>query len=1120
MLRLILGKAGTGKTAAIIKEIDAAVKARQGDRLLIVPEQYSHEAERELCAVCGDSLSLYGEVFSFTGLARRVMARMGGGAATYLDKGGRLLCMARALGGLKLEIYSAAKRRAEMQAALLSALDELKSACVSPEQLEEAAARAGEGLGDKLRELALIYSAYDAVASNGRADPADRLSILAQQIAQGGVEPSAVVYVDGFVDFTRQEHEVLAALLKQGVQLTVCLTADALDGTNEIYELSRRSARRLMARAEELGQPVVTEYMTDTADKAGQLSFFTDNMFSFSAGDYTGEGGRIELYRAESILAECELAAAKALELVREKGCRWRDIAVAARGFEDYRGQLESTFALYDVPLFTARKSSLLLKPLPSLISGAYEVLQGGWDVDDVTGYIRTGLTGLSPMEADELTDYLYKWQLRAGAWEQPGPWRQHPKGYGAKARETEEQREATAERLEEINALRRRVAEPLMRFRDRAAAAETAQEQAAALAELLAELKLPQTLSARALELEELGKGELAQEYRQLWELVVGALEQSAAILGDTRMNMEEFGTLFTRMLSMYDTGAIPVSLDRVSAGDFDRMRRRSIKHLIVLGCSDDRLPRAGAETGVFSEEERQRLLELDIDIGGGESELWREFSLIYNCLTLPSESLTMSYPLADAEGGQLRASFVLNRAKALFKIDARSAELSDLRLSAPSPALLLAAQALKGGGARARAAADYFRRTAPERLESLKAAAEMDRGQLSPKAVEELYGSRLSLSASRIDKLSACRFAYFCRYGLRAERYEPLGFSPSEMGTFVHYVLEKTVKEVRDQGGFRAVTDEALHALADKYIEEYEHNELGDLKEKSPRFAHLFRRLCGEVHQIVLDTAQELRSSDFEPWEFELNFSETGEDGERRFAPLRLGEGAASLALSGVADRVDVWRKDGKLFLRVVDYKTGKKDFSLPDLWYGMDMQMLLYLMLLEANGEAYYGCPVLPAGVMYLPARDEKVSLDLTKSPDLAEGLRKKALRRKGFVLEDAEIKEAWEHGEDKVYTPMAFKPGGGEDPNAAVTPEGLELITGHIKKLLSGMADRLKAGDISAEPYYRSPDKNACRFCEYSQACQFNDGENGEGYQYRPKMDTAKFWAMLEGERTDE
>lgn len=1105
MLRLITGPAGAGKTSAIMNEIRLAAARGEGGRMLIVPEQYSHEAERELCRRCGDTLSLYAEVFSFTGLARRISSRVGGGAATYLDKGGRLLCMALALKSIapRLKIYAAAARRAELQGMLLSAVDELKAACIDADDLLSVAAAWDDSLGDKLRDLALILSAYDAVAANGRADPSDRLSILSAQIPKSGIGAGTHIYVDGFVDFTRQEQEVLFAMLRAGAALTVCLTVDSLYGDNEIFELSRRAGRALLHEAAECGIETKIESSASSGGKAAPLAFLASHLFSYRSETFSASPDGIVLRYADGMTAECEFAAARAIALVRDGGCRWRDIAVVVRGFEDYRGTLESVFRHYGVPLYTARRSDIFSKPLPALISAAYEIILGGWDVDDVISYMRTGLVGLDSMECDLLAGYLFKWQLRAGAWQREAPWQQHPEGYGKPFDEK------SLACLDAINRLRHSVSKPLLRFARCAQAADTAEGQARALAALFEDLKLPETLSARAGELRANGHEALAAEYTQLWDITVSALEQSAAILGSSPMDAQEFSRLFLLMLSKYDVGSIPVSLDRVTAGDFDRNRRRRIKHLIVLGASDQRLPYAEDSAGVFSDSDRQRLAEASLSLGSGEEgELWREFSLIYNCLTLPSDSLALCCPLMSADGEALRPAFVFNRAKALFALEPQRVDLSDARMAAPAPALSLAAQGLRRPEPRALAAAAYFKQTRPESFAPLAHAAEMARGRLSPAAVEQLYGKRLRLSASRIDKFASCRFAYFCQYGLKAKPSRPARFEPPEIGSFMHSVLEKTAREVKARGGFRAVSDAEIRRITDSAVQTYVAEELNDFREKSPRFVYLFKRLCSDVNRIMADMAEELRLSDFEPLDFELDFSNAQE-----LRPIALGEGEEQLTLTGVADRVDGWLHDGKLYLRVVDYKTGKKKFSLSDVWYGMNLQMLLYLFALGESGEARYGAEIVPAGVMYVPARAALLSVSGRLSAEEAEAGRRNELRRSGLVLDDAALIEAWEHGEDKRYIPLRVSRGKVSAETVA-TAERLGLLQRHIEKELREMAAQLRAGSISADPFYRSQQENACLTCDYYDACHFSDGENGEQSRYMPRLSADKVWTMME------
>ena len=602
MLRLITGKAGSGKTAAINREIRQAVEQRRGGRLLIVPEQYSHEAERELCRTCGDALSLYAEVLSFTGLARRVAADAGGIAAKFLDNGGKALCMAQALKqlGQKLSVFSNAPSRPELQAVLLKALEGMKASCLNSENLLTVAGGCGEVLRKKLTDLAMISDAYDAVLENIGSDPADRLSLLASQIPESMfLTEKSVVYVDGFTDFTAAELAVLKAIMARGADLTVCLTTEGLHSRNEIFSLPRSSGGKLLKAAEDLGVETKEEHSEENPEEEiNPIRIFADQLFSFTERKYDSRD-RIAVLRCDNMHAECEVAAAKILELVRDEGCRWRDISIAVRGFDEYTAVMENVLEEYGIPLFSARRSAVAAKPLPMLLSAAYAVILNGWNPDDILSYLGSGLTGLTVDECDTLASYVDFWSPDENAWKNNAPWRQHPEGYSA------EYTEETETLLAKINILRKKLSAPLLHLQKLSSESTTAADHAEALAAFLEELSLAKRLEERASVYEEGGKRSEAEEYRQLWAVTVGALEQAYHILGQSRMSAEEFSKLFLITLSEYDIGIIPATLDAVTAGDFDRMRRRNIRHLIILGADDARLPAAQEENGIFSEDE-----------------------------------------------------------------------------------------------------------------------------------------------------------------------------------------------------------------------------------------------------------------------------------------------------------------------------------------------------------------------------------------------------------------------------------------------------------------------------------------------------------------------------------
>lgn len=1106
MLKLVLGAAGSGKTSLITNEIQKKVMLREGGIFMLVPEQYSHEAERELCSVCGDKLSLYAEVLSFSRLAVRVFQETGTGGKTPLDKGGRLLCMSLALNEIssRLKLYSSAKNKAELTASLLQTVTELKAACLSSDDLTKAAQGAGTGLSEKLQDLALCLASYDAVLAQGRADPSDRLIRLAETIGQSSVGTEGPIYIDGFTDFTGAELLVIQELLKKNADLTVCLTCDGLYGDYEHFEPSRRAANTLARFAKDFG--IETEIVSPEAapNKAAPLLFFDEKLYSYTSETRENTDGCISIVKSDSLRSECEMAAAKCLELVRDRPCRFRDIAIAVRGYDSYSAALEEAFRLYSVPLFAARRGSILQKPVAALIADAFEVILGGWEADAVLSYMKTGLTGIAQEERDALETYVTMWDIRGSMWTRKKPWSLHPDGFGT------EPTVESAELLARIDAIRRAISSPLVALFESGKKAQTATEQAKALSDFLAALRLPETLENKAQELEKSNHSLLAAEYTQLWEIVRSSLEQTAAILGDTPMTQEQFAKLFLQTLSQYDVSAIPVSLDRVSAGDMDRMRRRNIKHLIILGASDDRLPLLKQGSGILSDEERDELNSLGLSLGGGTDELSRELSLIYNCVTLPSETLTLSYCSQSENGALARPSFLISRAKLLFGLEEKALDLNKIRLAAPEPAFLLAVNGAEDDSPRLAYA--YFLGTDDGRLklEELRHKAEQKRGELSKSAVKILYGEKLSLSPSRTDAYSACRFSYFLRYGLKLEESERAGFEAPELGTFMHYVLENVAGEISKGSGFKSVTPEETDVLVDRYTDLYIADKLGGFEDKFPRFVYLFGRLRPSVRRVVKDMVRELSRSDFAPLDFELGLGVGGD-----LPPVRIENGKSELYIKGIADRVDGCIRDGKLYLRIIDYKTGKKSFSLSDVWYGMGMQMLLYLFALEQEGEKRYGAPIVSAGVLYVPARDTLISAGGDLSDEELEALKAKTRKRSGLILDDSSIIAAMENSESPEYIPVTFKKDGTLSSDSLASSEQLKSLHAHVDKRLLELSKNLSGGKIEASPYYRGEADNACLYCPYGAVCRFD--ERSDKLRYLSKLKPSDFWDRLEGEK---
>ena len=469
-----------------------------------------------------------------------------------------------------------------------------------------------------------------------------------------------------------------------------------------------------------------------------------------------------------------------------------------------------------------------------------------------------------------------------------------------------------------------------------------------------------------------------------------------------------------------------------------------------------------------------------------------------------MPSERLYLSWP-RNRGGGEVRPAAFVDRVRGW--LPGLRVEEPDLRVcpAAPLPALDWAGRNNDAALLRAlEQDPDYARRAG-----RVAAAKDYQRGGLSRAAVDALYGDKVRMSASKMDTMKSCHFAYFMQYGLRAKARKRAGFDAPAVGTFVHYVLEHVLKEAKEAGGIggmdRAAARQCARAVVERYIDE----ELGGLEDQTPRFQYLFRRLCKSVDLIVENVVEELRRSDFQPIAFELGFGERGD-----LPPVELEAAGVKLSISGFVDRVDGWTRNGRLYLRVVDYKTGKKSFSLTDVWHGLEMQMLLYLFTLEGRGKALFGADPEAAGVLYLPARD----LILSGSRSMTEQQRQreidKQLRRSGMLLDDPDLLAAMEHvepgGAPRFLPIRVSKRTGAISGDSLATAEQWGKLRRHVGRILRDIAGEIARGNIDADPWLRGNNRSYCDFCDWADACHFEEGVGRDCYRYLYSVKGKRFW----------
>ena len=1104
MLTLLTGRAKTGKSQTVLRRIASRPGGRK--QILLVPEHASHQAEVDLCRACGDAASRYAEVLSFRRLSDRVLSITGGAAQVTLDAGGKLLTLEKALLEVlpELTVYRRPSRKSAFLRQLLDLFDELRCYEVSPETLYEQSQAIAGATHDKLRDLSLLYAAYEARLLRPGLDARDRMTKLCDSLEASGYALDKDIYIDGFTYFTAQERRCLSILLRQAHSLTVTLLGEPAS-REEIFEASLRTLDRLHRLAEREGKSVKIENLT--ARDGSALGHLERHFFGESL-PYDGDSSQIKLLQADTVFSEVEQTAAAIRRLLAEGKCRCRDITVAARNIETYESVIETVFERWQIPAYLSRRSDILEKPVLSLLTGVLASLGGGCEYDDMFRWLKTGLAGLTPEECDQLENYVLKWEVHGGMWLRDVDWAENPDGYGAPWTPSREAR------LARVNALRRRVQAPLSRLAEGLKTGETAAGKVNALYGFMEELGLQDALEAQMKSQAQAGRLQDAEETAQLGEILCGVLDQFVEILGEEPMELEEFTRLFRQVLTEYSVGTIPVSLDQVQVSGVARNDRHTAQYLFLLGVNDHVLPAPGQGGGILNEDDRSELARRGVELAPtGMDQMGIELQNLYAALAQPTKGLTVSWPAADISGAELRPAFVVDRLLALFPALRVEREPSSrpYRLTAPLPAL----EAAVPNGALWRQLEDIpaFR----PRLAAMARAASQTRGSLSPRAVRALYGERMGMTASRLERIRTCHFAYFMEYGLKAKPRTPAAFDAPQIGTFLHFLLERVTRDVQALGGFAQADQETLHALTRKYIDEYVRQELRNFQNRNARFRYLFARLRSTAYAVVDQAAEELRCSDFVPLAFELSFGD-GRDAD--LPAVVISEPDGELRVGGKVDRVDGWLKDGKLYLRVVDYKSGKKSFDLSAVRMGLDIQMLLYLFTLQKTGAARFGAGIEPAGVLYLPARDGILSVRRNIPPEKLQAEREKQLRRSGLLLAEPQVLQAMEHDAltEPRYLPLRVNKSGDLSGSLASAAQ-LGKLGRYVESLLHDIAREIRQGNIDADPCCHTEEDSPCRYCDWAPACHFQDGRDGDRLNYILPVKPEEFWREIEEKEAD-
>ena len=1088
MLHFIIGTKQSGKTVASHKILKDAVSVGKST-MLIVPKQYTFESDREILRLLGPKDASEVEVLSFSRLVNTAMSRYGGIRKPIAKEGARVIFMSLAIEALsdKLTVFAKHKNDFALVTKMLSCVDEMKRAGVSSDELYDCSEKiTDKTLKAKLSETALIYSAYDALVNESNFDDADVLSEMAKVLSDTDIFKDKTIVLDGFSEFSFGETKLLEVMLKQSENVYVTLCTDSVFNDKPLSAFSSvtKTARGLMKTAKKLGVDIAEPFKAELCDSTfpSDIRHLHDNLFSVNYSTY-GTCENITITESPDIFKECDAVARKIKSFLREDKYRCRDISVVYREGDTYERLMKASFKKYGIPYFEDKRQPIENQPLISFVKSLLTICSEGFQSDTVFRLIKTGLAGFSEDDIALAENYVFLWDIDGSKW--LSEWTLNPEGFAGELGEREKNT------LSRINSLREEITSSVLSFKE-SVKDETGKHITEKIYRYLCESGANEALKNYALSLEKDGLFELALEQEQVWDVLMEVLDEIAGVLSERKISLKRYLEIFELIVSSKSLGKLPDGFDEVYVCSADRILTRHSKVVFAVGMNSGVFPLQQMPGGFLSIREKDKMEEAGLTVGDSIRDFVnKERFLLYSTLFSASEKLFISYITSSSDGESLKESdFIRSIRKILPTVNkVKTADESEESLvESEKSAFELMAKKWHENSPKAEALRAYFRNKEEykSRIEAVERATDEKNFSFSDssKAVK-LFGKDMVFSASQMEVYYKCPFMYFCKYGVYAKPRLKARLDPAQSGTIVHYCLEKILGKYKGRE-FLSLTDSQLREEITFCLKEYIDRNMGGSEDKTDRFNYLYMRTDKILRHLMDRILAEFGSSDFEMCAFELKI---GKNGDVEPVEIKLNEG--SVQIKGFVDRVDKLDCDGKRYIRVIDYKTGAKEFVLSDVLYGLNMQMLLYLVSIVRSKEGFYKESV-PAGVLYFPANIKPVNAERN---DDEEKRRKKIYslsKMNGMLVGDEEIISRMDKEKEGLFLPAKFDSKGTLKGNF-ISLSQFEKLGKYMDNLIKEMGDSIHEGKIPAKPALGPKHSTTCEWCDYSEVCLREKGE---------------------------
>lgn len=1140
-LRFCFGPSGSGKSHRIYEEIMQRAAEEPGRNfLIIVPDQFTMQTQKDLVMRSDRDGILNIDVLSFGRLSHRILEEVGTKEMPVLDDTGKSLVLQKVAADLKeqLPAMGSLLHKQGYIHEVKSAISEFMQYGISTQDMDKliTSAQKRGALAMKLKDLKILYRGFQDYIRDHFITTEETLDVLRRSLSKSKILKGSVVVFDGFTGFTPIQNRLIQELMRVCAETIVTVTIGVgedpykMDGEQKLFHLSKKTVadlEKLAAEAEvERGEDLFVKGGPNRFAKAPALHYLEQNLFRYQYEPYAGEQQEIHMFEALSPREEVHQTALYIRHLIREQGMTYRDIAVVIGDLEGYASYVETEFGQLEIPCFLDRTRGIVLNPMIEYIKSALQLYIKDFSYDTVFHFLRSGMADISREEIDELENYV----IRTGA----RGYRTYSRLFTRRTEElqgnAEGSEQAEEKTMERLNRIRQQFMDAVEILH--MGSQEKAGDYVSHLYDFLEQNQVQQKLLNYQQQFEKEGDLSRAREYAQIYRLVMDLLDQVYELLGEEEISRQEFADILEAGFGEITVGTIPQNVDRIVVGDMERTRLKQVKVLFFLGVNDGNIPKNASKGGIISDMDREFLIESGTEMAPSpRQQMYIQRLYLYLNMTKPSEQLYLSYAKVNSEGKGIRPSYLIDTVRKLFPA-----------MSVEYPQNRSRLEQIEGRQEGARYLAEelreYVEGTLPEEERQdfylMYRAYEADaagrdlltraafrryrESGLSRIVARALYGQQLENSVSRLETYAACACRHFLQYGLSLQEREEFGFEASDMGTVYHAVLENFAGKLAESNlTWWDFTEDFAAKAVKESVEAYAATYGETVLYSSARNEYAITRMSRILTRTVLTLQKHLKQGSFQPDDYELSFR-FAEDLDSIHVDLSEDE---KMHLQGRIDRIDVSEDAEHVYVKVIDYKSGNRKFDLAALYYGLQLQLVVYMnAAMEMESRKHPDKEIVPAALLYYHIDDPTIEtpVELTDEQINEQILAK--LRMNGVVNSDPGVVERLDrYMQDKsVVIPVEKKKDGSFSARSGVlSREEMQLISSYVDAKIRSIGREILDGKIAANPYEKG-NEEACTYCAYKKVCGF-DGSI-PGYEKRQLEDLDKQALMQRMQKTVE